>query len=159
MLVTAFGTSRHMPAKRPGPAGFYRRYNFELAQTDMPGIGPSPLGTVSTEDVSYLKFWLHHSPQALLQPAPEGLILELLEHLVGADRVPDRLGGDMSILHGGRQLGMAKQDLNDPDIGIGIQQIGGETVPQYVQRGRLGDARHALPGRRCQNRREEAWLT
>ncbi len=55
MLVAAFGAGRHMPAERLGPAGLYRRHHLELAQTDMPGIGPPPRGAVSSKYVSNLQ--------------------------------------------------------------------------------------------------------
>jgi hypothetical protein len=52
VLVIAFGASRHMPAKRLGSAGLNRRHYLELAQVDMPGIGPPPRGAIPAEDIS-----------------------------------------------------------------------------------------------------------
>ena len=42
VLVAALATSRHMPAERLRSASLYRRHHLELAQIDMPGIGPPP---------------------------------------------------------------------------------------------------------------------
>jgi hypothetical protein len=36
------------------------RYHLELAQAQMPGIGPAPSRSVITEDVSYLQPWAAH---------------------------------------------------------------------------------------------------
>lgn len=44
------------------------------------------------------------------------------------------------------QLGVAEQDLNDPNIGVRLQQVRRKTVTQSVQRGRSGNA-HKMFGR------------
>ena len=38
----------------------------------------------------------------------------------------------MGIHLGGRQLGMAEQFLNDPEVGTAIEEMGGEGVPKDV---------------------------
>ncbi len=83
---------------------------------------------------------------ALLQPASERLILQLLQGLERTDGVANRFGGDMRIAGGGRQLGMAQKDLDHPDIGVRLQKVGGKAVAQGVQRRGLGDRGQALGG-------------
>ena len=97
MLVVALGASRHMPAKRLCPAGLYRRHDFELAEADMPGIGPPPRWAELSEDVSDLQRLPGHRPQVLIQPSSERVVPQLLEVLEWADRIADRLGGDVCI--------------------------------------------------------------
>lgn len=58
VLMVALSASGHMPAERLGPASFYRRHHFELVQTDMPRIGPSPRRTMGAENVSDLQLGL-----------------------------------------------------------------------------------------------------
>lgn len=55
MLVATLGAGRYMPAERICSAGFYRRHHLELAQADMPCIGPPPRGTMLAEYVSNLQ--------------------------------------------------------------------------------------------------------
>jgi hypothetical protein len=56
--MVALSASGHMPAECLGPASFYRRHYFELVQTDMPRIGPSPRRTMGAENVSDLQLGL-----------------------------------------------------------------------------------------------------
>ncbi len=79
-----------------------------------------------------------------LQTPLHRLMLELCQHVVGADRVADRLGGDMGVLRRRRQLCMAEQHLDDAHVGVGLEQVRGEAVAERVQRRRLGDAGHVL---------------
>ena len=73
--MVAFGAGRHMPAERLGSAGFNRGHDFQLAETDMPGIGPPPRGTISSENISDLQLGTRQLPVRLHQPSPERLIL------------------------------------------------------------------------------------
>src|SRR5205085_12134687 len=54
----------------------------------------------------------------------------------------DRLGGDAGIERRGVELGMAEQHLDDADVDVLLEQVGGEAVPQGVQRDALIDLRH-----------------
>src|SRR5258708_5013761 len=51
----------------------------------------------------------------------------------------DRLGGDARVERRGVELGMTKQDLDHPDIDVLFQKMGGEAVPQGVERHALVD--------------------
>ena len=50
-------------------------------------------------------------------------------HLKRAGRIPDRFGGDMGVACRRAQLGVAQQHLNNPDVNVGLQQMGRKTVP------------------------------
>src|SRR5260370_5485520 len=54
----------------------------------------------------------------------------------------DRLGGDAGIERGGVELGVTEQHLDDADIDVLLEQVGGKAVPQGVQRDALVDLRH-----------------
>src|SRR5580704_8341514 len=46
-----------------------------------------------------------------------------------AHDLADRLGGDAGIERRGVELGVTKQDLDDADINVLLEQVGGEAVP------------------------------
>src|ERR1700692_3453981 len=52
---------------------------------------------------------------------------------------PNRLGGDACIERRGIEPGVAEQDLDRSDIDVLFQQVGGEAVPQGVERYALVD--------------------
>ena len=83
VLMVALGAGRHMPAERLGSASLYRRHYLELAEADMPRVGPSICGTMVPKDVCDLQPWARQPPGPLLQSPPDGVILQLLQHLVG----------------------------------------------------------------------------
>src|SRR6266567_5673921 len=72
---------------------------------------------------------------------PELLELER-DVLQRAHDLADRLGGDPGIERRGVELGVTEQHLDDADIDVLLQQMGGEAVPQGVQRDALVDVRH-----------------
>jgi hypothetical protein len=68
----------------------------------MPRIGLPPCRTMGTEDVSDLQLRPGQRPDRSLQTSLHRLILQLGQHLIGADGVADRLGGHMCVSRGGR---------------------------------------------------------
>ena len=120
-MMAAFGTACHMPAERLGSAGFNRRHYLELGETDMPRISLPPRWTMGAKDVSDLQFGPGHPGARSLQASLHRLVVQLGQHLIGADGVADRLGGHMGVSCGGRQLGVAKQHLDHTYIGVGFQ--------------------------------------
>ncbi len=95
-----------MPTERFGSAGFNCRHHLELAETDVTRIGPPICGTMVPKDVCDLQPWARQSPEPLLQSSPDGVILQLLQHLIRADGSADGLGGDMRITRRRAELGM-----------------------------------------------------
>ncbi len=97
MMVIAFGAGDHMPTERFGSAGFNGRHHLELAETIVTGISPSICGTIVPKDVSNLQLGARQPPASLIQSSPDGVILQLLQHLVRADCPADGLGRDMRV--------------------------------------------------------------
>ena len=58
-----------------------------------------------------------------------------------AGRVAKRCGSHSRVAGRRRQVAVAEQDLNDPDVGASLQQVGREAVAQRVHRHPLGQAR------------------
>ena len=52
---------------------------------------------------------------------------------------PDRLGGDAGVERGRIQLGVPEQNLDDANIDILLEQVGGKAVAQRVRRHPLLD--------------------
>lgn len=134
-MVAAFGASRHMPAESFGSAGFNRRHHLELAETDMTRIGPPPRGAIVPKDICDLQPWARQPPGPLLQPSPDGVILQLLQHLIRADSAANGFGRDMRVARRCAKLGMAQKNLDNPDIRSGLEQVRGEAVAQGVVQG------------------------
>ncbi len=104
MVVIAFGAGSHMTTERFGSAGLNRRHHLELAEADMAQVGRPPRGAISSKDICDLQSWAGQPPELLLQPPPDGMILQLLQHLVGADGAANGLGRDMRVARRRAQL-------------------------------------------------------
>src|ERR1700740_1744429 len=76
------------------------------------------------------------SPASGGRLGPLGLAGDMLQR---AHDLPDGLGGDPRIERGGIELGVPEQHLDYSDIDVLFQQMGGEAVPQGVERYTLGD--------------------
>ncbi len=93
--------------------------------------------------------------RVLPRSLPAVLLVQLFACCEQAGCIPVHLGGDFSILGGGRQLGMPRQNMNDPHIGPRFQQKCRKAVPQRVHGCRLVDPCHGLG--RCEGPVELAW--
>lgn len=120
-MVIAFSAGGHMPTERFGSAGFNGRHHLELAETDVTGIGPSICGAISSKDVGDFQLRARQPPRPLLQTSPDGVILQLLQHLVRADSAADGLGRDVCISRRRAKLGMSQKHLDHPDIRSGLE--------------------------------------
>src|SRR6478735_4304833 len=65
---------------------------------------------------------------------------EQLEMLEWAGHGPDRLGGDTGVERGRVQLGVPEQNLDDTNIDILLEQVGGKAVAQRMRTDTLLDA-------------------
>jgi len=63
-----------------------------------------------------------------------------------AHDLADRLGGDAGIERRGVELGVTEQHLDDANIDVLLEQVGGKAVSQGVQRDVLFDLRHLGSG-------------
>ena len=73
---------------------------------------------------------------------PSGETLSRLEQAELVERARDRAhrpGRDLGVEGGVVQLGVPEQDLDDPDVGAVLQQVGREAVAQRVRPDPLGD--------------------
>ena len=64
------------------------------------------------------------------------------EVLQRAHDLADRLGGDAGVERRGIELGVPEQHLDHADVDLLLEQVGGEAVPQRVQRDALVDPGH-----------------
>ncbi len=76
---------RHVAAERRRATALDGRHDLELAEADVPGIGPTPSGPVVAEDIRDLQGWTAHGCGALTYR------LDLLDQL-GFLGSPVRLG-------------------------------------------------------------------
>ena len=96
----------------------------------MAGMSLTPFYAMAAEDIRNLQGRARQK-----RPASAGRpdLLELeRDVLQRAHDFADRLGGDPGIERSGVELGMSKQHLNHADIGVLLEQVGGEAVPQSV---------------------------
>src|SRR5215469_12792969 len=64
----------------------------------------------------------------------------LQQQVERARHLADRADGDAGVERGRVELFVPEQDLDDPDIGLLLQQMGGKAVPQRMNPDTLGDA-------------------
>jgi hypothetical protein len=79
-----------------------------------------------------------------------GALLEPTRNAIErAHDLPDDLGGDARIERRGVKLGMAEQDLDQPDIGVLFQQMRRKAVTKRVRGHLLADLGHVGRGMAC----------
>ena len=112
-----------MTTEGGGAAPLDGRHHLELGQAQVPGLG-RPVGRPgSAEDVGDLQrgsnaesagcaLSFHQQREALQRPGD------------GADR----LGRDPGVERGGVELGVSEQHLDDADVDILFQEVGGKAV-------------------------------
>src|SRR5579862_8037083 len=66
--------------------------------------------------------------------------------LQGTGDVADRVDGDAGVERRRLELGVAEQHLNDANIDVLLEQVGGEAVPQRMRRDAFGDPRRPRRG-------------
>src|SRR5215467_11830164 len=103
----------------------------------MPGIGLAPGGAMAMEDVSYLQFLAAHGRR--LHSGSRPPFRWWREPVERAGHGADRGVGDTGITGRGVELGVAEQHLDDADVGILFQEMGGEAMPQCMRRDPLLD--------------------
>src|SRR5215813_704715 len=129
LLVLA---ARDMTAERCRAAVLDRRHHLELAEAHMAGIGLTPCRAVVAEDIRDLQSWTRHARRTL---AGWPHLLELQgDMLQWAPHLLDRFGGNPRIECRVLELGVTEQNLDDPNVGVSLEQMGGEAVPQRVRR-------------------------
>src|SRR4051812_2475306 len=136
--VTALLAALDMAAERGRATLLDRRHHLELIEAHMSGIGLPPLGPMAMEDVRDLQPRAAHGRR--LVSGSWSLPGQRREPVQRAGHAADRGVGDTRVKGGGVELGVAEQNLNDPDVGVLFQQMRGEAVPQRMRRYPLLDS-------------------
>ena len=116
----------------------------------MAGVGLTPRRSVAAEDIRDLQSGTHPAGRTLgrrLGPV-DGQQRETMKR--GQVTAQDHVGRDLRVERRRVDLGIATEDLNQANIGILLEQVGGKTVPQRVRRHPLLRARPCR--RRCERR-------
>src|SRR3954453_18710694 len=103
----------------------------------MAGIGSAPCRSMIAEDIRDLQCRTRHARRAL--SGRLGSLDLAGDMLQWAHHLADRLDGDAGIERRAIELGVPEQHLDHPDIDVLLEQVGGEAVPQGVQRYALVD--------------------
>jgi hypothetical protein len=135
--VRALLATLDMPAERCGTAALDGRHHLQLLEADVTGVGRTPRRRVAAEDIRDLQRWTGHSRGWLhrrvhflvvLLSFPGPLVLWLRQPVERALDGGDRTGGDVEVASGGFQFLVPQEHLNLSDIGVVIEQVGGEAV-------------------------------
>ena len=132
-----------MPAERRCPACRNRTHHAPLDTSEMRGMGACVTLAVAAKDIGdfnngpvRMKAGAGHDPRP-------GALSSWWHHfqrqaIERALRRTDRMGRDLRVARRRRQIVVAEQDLNDPNVGLVLQEMGREAVAQRVQRHSLG---------------------
>jgi hypothetical protein len=130
--VAAILAALDMTAEGSRAAVLDGRHHLELAEAHMPGIGLAPSGAMAMEDVRNLQPLAAHGRR--LHSASRSPFDRRHELVEWAGYGADRGVGDTGVTRRGVELGVAEQYLDDADVGILFEQMGGEAVPQGMRR-------------------------
>ena len=117
-----------------GAAMLDRRHDLELGEAQVPCMGGPIRRPFCVEDVGDLDRGAHGSA---------GRRLALHQRHQAVERPGDsvdRPGRDLGVERGRLKLAVAEQDLDDADVDILFEQVGGEAVTQRVRADALADA-------------------
>jgi hypothetical protein len=106
-----------MPPQHRGAALLDGRHDLELPQTQVRVLSLTPGQPVGPEDIRDFQ-----------GRTPHGRRLGGVEALQRTDDLVQDLGGDLGVEGGGIELLVAEQNLDDADVHLLFQQVGGETV-------------------------------
>ena len=120
-----------MAAQRRRPARLDGAHDATLPAGQVAGVFGAIGGAVAAEDVRHLQRGSHARPDQL------GGVTARLRRSSGLAVSAIRCGGDLRVACRGRQPGVAEQHLDDADVGAGLEQMGGEAVPQGMNGDRL----------------------
>ena len=134
-------------AERGGAAGGDRAHHAPLDAPQMAGVRQTIGVAMPTQNIGHLEAGAGPvsapaMPHRCGQPGGNDLQGQTIER---APRRPDRVGCDLRVARGRRQIVVPEQDLNDPDVGPVLQKMRREAVAQRVQRDALGQPRRLRP--------------
>src|SRR5205085_4283889 len=116
------------------PAQLNRAHHTPFVAAKMPGMHLTLGLAAAAEDVCHLQSSRHGEDSGRwhhLQPQP----------IEWARRLPDERGRNLRVARRARQVVMAEQDLDDPDVGAVLQKMSGEAVPERMHRHTLAETR------------------
>ena len=105
----------------------------------MTGVGVTPRRSVDAEDIRDLECRACHR-------SSDGWLHLPSEPVERAHDIAQRACRDLGIERRGLQLLMSQQHLDDADVDLLLQEMGGEAVPKRVQRDPLVDVGGVLGG-------------
>src|SRR5215203_6628091 len=127
-----------MAAERRRAAALDRRHHLELAEAHMASVGLPPRSSMVAEDIRGLENRARHARRA---SGRRSNLLELQRDMFQrAHHLLDRLGSNPRVERRVLELGVAKQNLDDTNVGVLLKQMCSEAMPQRVQRHILLDA-------------------
>jgi hypothetical protein len=139
--VVALLAAHDMAAEGRRAAALDRRHHLQLAEAHMTGVGSAPRRPVSAEDIRDLERRTRHGGRVLCRrPHPRD---EMLER---ARDVAERFEGDAGVERRRIELLVPEQHLDHANVGLLLQKMSGEAVPQRVQRDPLVDLGHLRRG-------------
>jgi len=121
--LTAVGALFDMATERWRAASLDGGHDPPLPVGQRGGVFGVKGGTMVAEDVRHLQRGPHGEGSAGRRHRDAKAIQRV-------GRVDDQMGDDLGVTRRGRQPGMAKQRLDDADVGVALQQMGGKAVPQ-----------------------------
>ena len=124
-------TAFDMTAQRRGSAALDRRHDLELAEAQVAGMGGTPSWPVVAEDVRHL------DRRPWQRPRSAG---HLQQEVEWAGHLANRADRDAGVERRRVELLVSEQNLDDPDIGFLLQEMGGKAVPQRVNTDPFGNA-------------------
>ena len=125
-----------MPTERRRAAALDGRHHLQLVEADVTGIGRTPCRPVLAEDIRDLQLRTGHCGRlrlrlhflAVLLSFPGSLVLWSRQPVERALDGGDHAGGDVEIACGGFQFLVTQEQLDLSEIGILLEQVGGEAV-------------------------------
>ena len=122
--------ARDMPAESRGAAALDGTHYLQLIEADVTAVGLAPSGAMVAEDIRDLQQWPAHRSGGLRR-RPFLLQRQMIEW--ARDRSQE-VGGNLGIFGGRFELGVSEQNLDDAHVGVALQQMGCEAVPQSMGR-------------------------
>ena len=127
----AIGAGVDVTAQCSSPALLDGAHHPPLDTAQVSGMGTAIGIAVETQDIRHFQTRKHGAHLG----GRHDLQLEPIERALGPLDQPSR---NTRVARCARQIGMAEQDLNDPNVGAALQKMGGEAVPERMHRHPFG---------------------
>lgn len=125
-IVACFDVS----TERGGTARHDRAHDALFDATQMPRMRPAIYFAMAAQNIGDLKPHVRSIPVHRVSTRRRHFQCQTIERAL---RRPDRMGRDLRVARRRRQIVVAEQNLNDPDVGSVLKKMRRETVTQRVQ--------------------------